>query len=51
MAGAVERVAIELGSPTVLVNNAGVTRDNLLFRLTEADWDTVIGMHLRGVRS
>ena len=45
---AVERVAAELGQPTVLVNNAGVTRDNLLFRLTEDDWDTVMSVHLRG---
>ncbi|GAA1289783.1 3-oxoacyl-ACP reductase FabG [Pseudonocardia aurantiaca] len=45
---AVDRVAAELGPPTVLVNNAGVTRDNLLFKLTEADWDTVMGVHLRG---
>ena len=34
--------------PTVLVNNAGVTRDNLLFKMTETDWDTVMGVHLRG---
>ena len=45
---AVERVAAELGEPTVLVNNAGVIRDNLLFKMTEADWDTVLGVHLRG---
>ena len=45
---AVARVAAELGAPTVLINNAGVTRDNLLFKMTEADWDTVMGVHLRG---
>jgi 3-oxoacyl-[acyl-carrier protein] reductase len=45
---AVARVAEELGAPTVLVNNAGVTRDNLLFKMTESDWDTVMGVHLRG---
>jgi 3-oxoacyl-[acyl-carrier protein] reductase len=45
---AVDRVAAELGPPTVLVNNAGVTRDNLLFKMTEDDWDTVMGVHLRG---
>ncbi len=45
---AVARVAAELGAPTVLVNNAGVTRDNLLFKMTEVDWDTVMGVHLRG---
>ena len=45
---AVARVAAELGAPTVLVNNAGVLRDNLLFKMTDADWDTVLGVHLRG---
>jgi 3-oxoacyl-[acyl-carrier protein] reductase len=45
---AVERVATSLGPPTVLVNNAGVTRDNMLFKMTDEDWDTVIGVHLRG---
>jgi 3-oxoacyl-[acyl-carrier protein] reductase len=45
---AVETAAAELGSPTVLINNAGVTRDNLLFRMTESDWDTVLAVHLRG---
>jgi 3-oxoacyl-[acyl-carrier protein] reductase len=45
---AVEKVAAELGEPTVLVNNAGVTRDNLLFKMSENDWDTVLNVHLRG---
>ena len=45
---AVDTVAAELGEPTVLVNNAGVTRDNLIFKMSENDWDTVIGVHLRG---
>ncbi|MGH3759612.1 3-oxoacyl-ACP reductase FabG [Actinophytocola sp.] len=45
---AVDRVAGEFGPPTVLVNNAGITRDNLLFRMTEGDWDAVLGVHLRG---
>lgn len=45
---AVAQVVTELGPPTVLVNNAGVTRDNLLFKLSEADWDLVMGVHLRG---
>ena len=45
---AVGTVAAELGPPTVLVNNAGVLRDNLLFRMSEDDWDTVLGVHLRG---
>jgi 3-oxoacyl-[acyl-carrier protein] reductase len=45
---AVERVVAELGPPTVLVNNAGVLRDNLLFKMTESDWDTVVNVHLKG---
>ena len=45
---AVDRIAAELGPPVVLVNNAGVTRDNLLFKMTDADWDVVMHVHLRG---
>jgi 3-oxoacyl-[acyl-carrier protein] reductase len=45
---AVGKVAAELGPPAVLVNNAGVLRDNLLFKMSENDWDTVLGVHLRG---
>ncbi|MGK5173501.1 3-oxoacyl-ACP reductase FabG [Geodermatophilus sp. CPCC 205761] len=45
---AVDRIAAELGPPVVLVNNAGVTRDNLLFRMTDDDWDVVVRVHLRG---
>ncbi|MEU6084905.1 3-oxoacyl-ACP reductase FabG [Streptomyces sp. NPDC047108] len=45
---AVARVVSELGAPTVLVNNAGVLRDNLLFKMSETDWDTVMGVHLKG---
>jgi 3-oxoacyl-[acyl-carrier protein] reductase len=45
---AVDLVAAELGAPTVLVNNAGVTRDNLLFKMTDGDWDDVVAVHLRG---
>src|SRR4051812_21907104 len=48
VADAVERVTTELGPPTVLVNNAGIIRDNLLFKMSEDDWDSVIGVHLRG---
>jgi len=48
VSAAVERVAAELGPPVVLVNNAGVIRDNLLFKMTDDDWETVMAVHLRG---
>jgi 3-oxoacyl-[acyl-carrier protein] reductase len=48
VAAAVTRVAEELGAPTVLVNNAGITRDNLLFKMSTQDWDSVMDVHLRG---
>ena len=48
VAVAVERVTAELGAPTILINNAGVIRDNLLFKMTTDDWDTVMNVHLRG---
>jgi 3-oxoacyl-[acyl-carrier protein] reductase len=45
---AVERVAAELGAPTILVNNAGIIRDNLIFKMPVEDWDAVMNVHLRG---
>ena len=45
---AVGKVAAELGPPVVLINNAGIIRDNLLFKMSEDDWDMVLGVHLRG---
>jgi len=45
---AVTAAEAALGPVTVLVNNAGLTRDNLLIRLTEADWDTVLDANLKG---
>jgi 3-oxoacyl-[acyl-carrier protein] reductase len=45
---AVQRVADELGPPSVLVNNAGIIRDNLIFKMSDDDWDAVIAVHLRG---
>ena len=45
---AVQRIADELGPPTVLVNNAGIIRDNLIFKMSVVDWDAVMAVHLRG---
>jgi len=45
---AVDRVTAELGAPTILVNNAGITRDNLLFKMADTDWDAVMDVHLKG---
>ena len=45
---AVERVAETLGPPTVVVNDAGILRDNLLFKMSVDDWDAVMSVHLRG---
>ena len=48
VASAVQGVADGLGAPVALVNNAGITRDNLLFKMSIDDWDAVMGVHLRG---
>ena len=48
VATAVGKVAAGLGPPVVLINNAGIIRDNLLFKMSEDDWDMVLGVHLRG---
>ncbi|MFE6648379.1 SDR family NAD(P)-dependent oxidoreductase [Nocardioides sp. NPDC057772] len=45
---AIARVVEELGGLHILMNNAGITRDNLLFKMTEEDWDLVMGVHLKG---
>lgn len=45
----VENISGELGAPTILVNNAGITRDQILMRMKDEDWDTVMGTDLRSV--
>ncbi len=45
---AVDKAASHFGRLDILVNNAGVLRDNLLFKMSDDDWDTVMGVHLRG---
>lgn len=48
VAAAFDRIASELGAPTVLINNAGIIRDNMLFKMTVDEWDLVMAVHLRG---
>src|SRR5256886_7194117 len=45
---AVDKTASHFGQLDILVNNAGVLRDNLLFKMSEDDWDTVLNVHLKG---
>ena len=45
---AVQQTAAELGPVTVLINSAGIIRDNLIFRMSTDDWDSVMDVHLRG---
>jgi 3-oxoacyl-[acyl-carrier protein] reductase len=44
----ISHISEDLGPPNILVNNAGVTRDNLVFKMTDEDWDAVIATHLTG---
>lgn len=44
----VEEVTATLGAPAILVNNAGITRDNLVMRMSDADWDEVMQTDLSG---
>lgn len=45
----VSKIEADYGSILVLVNNAGITRDNLLLRLSEDDWDDILNIHLKAV--
>lgn len=47
--GALKEIKEKLGTPTILVNNAGITRDSLLVRMTEEQFDDVIRINLKGV--
>lgn len=44
----VQEIVDTFGAVDILVNNAGVIRDNLLFKMTDADWETVMNVHLKG---
>ncbi|MDD3962684.1 MAG: 3-oxoacyl-[acyl-carrier-protein] reductase [Bacteroidales bacterium] len=43
----VDAIIVEFGRIDILVNNAGITRDKLMLRMTEEDWDLVIGVNLK----
>jgi 3-oxoacyl-[acyl-carrier protein] reductase len=45
----IQQITSELGAPTILVNNAGITRDQLLMRMKDEDWDAVMSTNLRSV--
>ncbi|MBP7146576.1 MAG: 3-oxoacyl-[acyl-carrier-protein] reductase [Acidobacteria bacterium] len=45
---AVARVAADFGGVDILVNNAGITRDTLLMRMNDQDWDSVLTVNLKG---
>ena len=44
----VQNIVSTLGPPLVLINNAGIIRDNLLYKMDVNDWDAVMNVHLRG---
>jgi 3-oxoacyl-[acyl-carrier protein] reductase len=45
---AAEQILQEAGRVDILVNNAGITKDGLLMRMSEADWDAVLDINLKG---
>ena len=45
----IKDIADDVGTPTVLVNNAGITRDNLMLRMKDAEWDDIITTNLSSV--
>jgi 3-oxoacyl-[acyl-carrier protein] reductase len=44
----VDRIVERFGQLDILVNNAGIIRDNMLFKMTDEDWESVLNVHLRG---
>jgi 3-oxoacyl-[acyl-carrier protein] reductase len=46
--GIVDQTLERFGQLDILVNNAGILRDNLLFKMSDEDWDRVLAVHLRG---
>lgn len=46
---AVETTTAQFGAPTILVNNAGITRDNLLMRMKDEEWDDIINTNLSSI--
>ena len=49
VAALLKQINESYGTPTILVNNAGITRDNLLLRMSEDEWQTIIDTNLRSV--
>ncbi len=45
----IDRTIEEFGRVDILINNAGITRDNLIVRISDADWDSVLNVNLKGV--
>ncbi|MDH3309204.1 MAG: 3-oxoacyl-ACP reductase FabG [Gammaproteobacteria bacterium] len=49
IASALAEIEKSAGAPTILVNNAGITRDNLLLRMSEEEWDAILDTNLKSV--
>lgn len=49
IASVLSEITQQASAPTILINNAGVTRDQLLMRMSEDDWETVLNTNLRSV--